>query len=434
MYKEKLKAQPHTKPLSMASIAQPLSPPSDKNRIITIDALRGFALAGVALVHMVEQYIAGPHPDGFMEGVNGLPDQIIQGLIGVFFTGKFFALFSILFGLSFFIQMDSADKKGEDFGGRFLWRAALLFLIGYVHQLFYRGDILTIYAVLAPFLIPFYRMSSKWLLVTAGLIFLGVPRFIAFALFGSEGVTGVHPMMDNNNELVRSYMDTIANGSLAEVFHANATYGMLTKIDFQVSFFGRFYYTFAYFLIGLWLGKTGIFRDLSAFSKQIKNVMLWSIGALMLSFVFTAVTFATAPQPIDYSSWQFMFGMNFFDWVNISMSAIILCGFLMLYQRKPWEKRLDFFAPYGRMALTNYFMQSVIGTFIFFGWGLGYLGTLGALTCFLMGIVLIIAQTLFSKYWLSRFRYGPLEWLWRCGTYLKWQPFVKTGQPTTVGT
>jgi len=413
----------------MTASSQTLPPPV-KNRIISIDALRGFALAGVALVHMVEQYIAGPHPEGFMEGVNGIPDQIIQGIIGIFFTGKFFALFSILFGLSFSIQMESAQNKGQKFSGRFIWRAALLFIIGYIHQLFYRGDILTIYAVLAPFIIPFYRVSSKWLLITAGLIFLGIPRFIAFAVFGAESVTGVHPMMDNNHELVRNYMDTIANGSLSEVFYLNATYGMLTKIDFQVSFFGRFYYTFAYFLIGLWLGRTGVFRDLAAYAKKIKDVMLWSIGALILSVGFMIATFATAPQPIDFTTWQFALGMNFMDWVSVSMSAIILCGFLMLYQKESWKKRLAFFAPYGRMALTNYVMQSIIGTFIFFGWGLGYIGQFGALICFLLGIGVIIIQTLFSKYWLKSFRYGPLEWLWRCGTYLKWQPFKRTAPPS----
>ncbi len=401
-----------------------------KDRILSIDALRGFALAGVALVHMVEQYIAGPHPEGFMEGVNGIPDHIIQGIITLFFTGKFFALFSILFGLSFSIQMESAENKGQKFSGRFIWRAALLFFVGFIHQLFYRGDILTIYAVLAPLIIPFYRVSSKWLLITAGLIFLGIPRFIAFALFGAEGVTGVHPMMDNNHELVKNYIATISSGSLLEVFNLNATYGMLTKIDFQVSFFGRFYYTFAYFLIGLWLGRIGLFKDLPAFSKKINDAMLWSIGALIISVGLVIGTFATAPQPIDFSTWQFALGMNFMDWVSISMSSIILCGFLMLYQKPSWKKRLSFFAPYGRMALTNYVMQSVIGTFIFFGWGLGYLGQFGALTCFLMGIGVILAQTLFSKFWLQSFRYGPLEWLWRCGTYLKWQPFRKVANAT----
>lgn len=96
-----------------------------------------------------------------MEGLNGLPDQILMGFTSFFVRGKFFALFSILFGLSFSIQMASADRKGEAFSWRFLWRAVLLFVIGYVHQLFYRGDILTIYAMLAPFLIPFSRLSNK---------------------------------------------------------------------------------------------------------------------------------------------------------------------------------------------------------------------------------------------------------------------------------
>ncbi|MEL6356895.1 MAG: DUF418 domain-containing protein, partial [Bacteroidota bacterium] len=103
-------------------------------RIVIIDSLRGFALAGVALVHVTEQYLAGPAPEGFMEGLNGIPDNIIQGIIGFFFIGKFYAIFSILFGLSFAIQMESAAKKGGDFSLRFLWRAVLLFIIGYVHQ------------------------------------------------------------------------------------------------------------------------------------------------------------------------------------------------------------------------------------------------------------------------------------------------------------
>ena len=135
-----------------------------KNRLIIIDALRGFSLAGVAIAHIVEQYIAGPPMEGLQETANqGLIDGIVSGFLGIFITGKFFSLFSILFGLSFFIQMDSAEQKGKSFGGRFLWRAILLFIIGYAHHLLYRGDILTIYAVLVPFLIPFHKVSTKWL-------------------------------------------------------------------------------------------------------------------------------------------------------------------------------------------------------------------------------------------------------------------------------
>jgi len=394
-------------------------------RIHSVDALRGFALAGVALVHMVEQYIAGASPEGFMEGVNSLPDQIIQGLLQLFFTGKFFALFSILFGLSFAIQMQSAEEKNTNFGFRFLWRALLLFGIGYVHQLFYRGDILTIYAFLAPFIIPFYRISNKWILIAAGFIFLGIPRFIAFALLGNESATGIHSIMDNQNAFINDYFNIIQNGSLWDVFKINATYGMQTKIDFQVSLFGRLYYTFGYFLIGLWLGKIGLFKQLTTYSKKVKTFMLWSIVTLLLSFVATFVTFATMPQPIDNGSWQFVFGMNFMDWFNIAMTSIILSGFLLLYQKETWKRKLLFFAPYGRMALSNYIFQSILGTYILFGWGLGYLGQIRSSLLFVTALLFIFIQTEISKYWLQTFKYGPLEWLWRSGTYLKWQPFLR---------
>ena len=408
-------------PIALFIMSQPIK----TKRIQSIDALRGFALAGVVLVHMVEQYVGGPAPEGFMEGINGLPDQIIQGLLQIFFSGKFFALFSILFGLSFAIQMRSAEEKNVKFGWRFLWRAVLLFVIGYIHQLFYRGDILTIYAVLAPFLIPFYKIPTKWILVMAGFIFLGIPRFIAFYIFGGESITGIHPMMDINNEYIMRYFDTIQNGSLIEVFKINAIYGMQTKIDFQMSLFGRFYYTFGYFLIGLWLGRTGVFKDIAAHAKTIKTIMLWAIAAMLVSVVITFATFASIAQPIDNNSFQFALGINFMDWVNISMASIILCGFLLLSQKEVWQKRLGFFAPYGRMALTNYIFQSVIGTFFIFGWGLGYLGQIRVSFLFILALVFIFVQATISKYWLRTFRYGPLEWLWRCGTYMKWQPFLK---------
>ena len=165
----------------------PILSSTSKNRIVSIDALRGFALAGVCNC----AYGGAVHRRSSSGRIHGRSQRHSgsnhPGIITLFFTGKFFALFSILFGLSFSIQMESAQNKGQKFGARFIWRAVLLFVIGYVHQLFYRGDILTIYAVLAPFIIPFYRVPTKWLLITAGLIFLGIPRFIAFVVFGADG-------------------------------------------------------------------------------------------------------------------------------------------------------------------------------------------------------------------------------------------------------
>jgi uncharacterized protein len=138
---------------------------SPSSRIEIIDALRGLALAGIFICHMTENYIGSMSPQSFNESVHvGIIDDIIDGLIVFFLRGKFIALFSFLFGLSFFIQMDNGVKKGVQFGGRFLWRLIILLAVGYIHSLFYRGDILTIYAVLGMFLIPFYSINNKWIL------------------------------------------------------------------------------------------------------------------------------------------------------------------------------------------------------------------------------------------------------------------------------
>ncbi len=392
-------------------------------RIIIIDALRGFSLAGVALVHMVERYVAGPRPQALLEGLDSAPDMFIGGMVGFLCSGKFFSLFSILFGLSFSIQMDAAAKRGSNFSMRFLWRGILLFAIGYMHQLFYRGDILTIYALLVPFLIPFHKVSNKWLLGIAALIFLGMPRFLSYAVFGNESLFGLPNGFEN--PLETAYGELLISGSFLEVAQQNADYGMKTKMDFQLLYFGRFYYTFGYFLIGLWLGKINFFRQLPTYLPMVKKGLKWSAIALVPIFALIAGTFATAPQPVDFSSWQHIFAFNFMDWLNIAMTTIIGCWFILGYQKEKWKKRLLFFAPYGRMALTNYVLQSVIGSFLLFGWGLGLITSLRTLYLFLIAIAMIALQTLFSKYWLNNFKYGPLEWLWRCGTYLKWQPFVK---------
>jgi uncharacterized protein len=386
-----------------------------------VDALRGFALAGVSLAHIMEQYIAGAPPEGFMSEINGLPDQIVQGIIEFFVRGKFFALFSILFGLSFSIQMESAAKRHQDFRGRFIWRAVLLLLLGYVHHLFYRGDILTIYALLAPFIIPFYRISHRWILLTAGVFLLSVPRFIAFALIGNESLFGLESGFQTAADA--AYFEIVKSGSLKDVFHQNAWYGMKTKMSFQLSAFARFYFTFGYFLLGLWIGKMGVFRHPDQRLPFIKNALHYSLAAMGIAFIITAIVFSTASQPIDFSKWHHVIGINVFDWFNVSMTIVIISGFILLYRKESWQRKLNRFAPYGRMALTNYIFQTIIGTFLLFGWGLGFLGQIRTLYLILIGIALILVQMIISKWWLSKFKFGPLEWLWRSGTYLKWQTF-----------
>ena len=395
----------------------------NNKRLVLVDAIRGFALAGVCLVHMTEQYLGGPTPEGFMEGINGIPDMVVDGLIAFFIRGKFFALFSLLFGLSFSIQMASAAARGQDFSWRFLWRAVLLFGIGYVHQLFYRGDVLTIYALLTPFLIPFHKLNNQWLLGVAAICFLSVPRLIAYGLIGTDSLFGLESGF--RTEAETAYFEAIDAGGLSEVMSLNGGYGMLFKMDFQLLAFGRFYLTFGYFLLGLWAGRMGLFKGLEQHLKFTNKIFKKSLLAMGLFLALTAAVLITAPQPLDFTQWHHVIGINVMDWLNLAMTAAITTGIILLYRKARWQKRLNFFSAYGRMALTNYLLQSLIGTFFFFSWGLGYLGQVRSSFLFLLAIVLITLQCLFSQWWLKRFKYGPVEWLWRCGTYLKWQPFLK---------
>ncbi len=390
-----------------------------KPRIEIVDALRGFSLAGIVIVHMVENYVGAPTPEGAMEATHqGIPDDIVDGFIFLLLRGKFFALFSFLFGLSFFIQMNNAHNKGQDLRGRFLWRLAILFGIGYVHHLFYRGDILTIYAVLGILLIPFYKLNNKWILGITTLIFLGLGRYIVFILTKGTNIF-MQDDLSPNSPIIATYYNVLKEGGLWDVFRSNAIEGHLMKMHFQLGVFSRAYLTFGFFLLGLFVGRFKFFQNFLEHKKLIKKVLLWSIGLFVLSIGIAIALFSQLGPEVKFDNWLAMLGLTAIDLNNIAMTFIILALFVILYRKVKAGRWLAKFAPYGRMALTNYVFQSIVGTFIFFGWGLGYLGELRNIYTFLIAIFMIFGQLILSKWWLKYFYYGPLEWVWRSLTYFR---------------
>jgi len=393
-------------------------------RISIIDAFRGFALAGIVLTHMVEHYIAAmAPPDLAASFAPGPIDQIIQGLMFILITGKFFALFSFLFGLSFFIQMDRAARKEVDFRVRFVWRLVILLLIGYLHSLFYRGDILTIYAILGFFLVFFYNVRSSLLLAMAAILLLGAGRYAVFALYGGATIIPGGDLAPDSSQYV-VYFDALMNGSLRDVFASNAINGHLTKMEFQVNFFGRWYLTFAFFLLGLWAGRIRLFQRLGELQGSFKKALWVSVACMIGFMIATAFLFSQGSgenEGPQFDRWSDMFALTALDLFNFSLTIALLCTFVLIFSRPTGGKVLGKLAPYGRMALTNYFMQTVFGTFILYHWGLGLMTELPNSQTLLIALGIITAQVIFSSWWLSRFRYGPLEWLWRSGTYLAWQ-------------
>lgn len=390
--------------------------PKINSRIDAVDALRGFALTGIVFAHMLEQYIAAPRPAEVWGVTSNLLDNIIMGIDNIFIVGKFFSIFSLLFGISFAIMMNKAAEKGNNFSGRFLWRLAVLAIFVFVHSLIYRGDILLVYVSIGLSLPLFYRMPTKWLWTIAILLFLGLGRYLFFAVFGVA--TFLSYENTPTSPVVATYVELLKSGTFIDIVKENLAHGFSSKFDFQITAFGRGYLTLGYFLVGIIIVRTHFLQNLVDYKARIKKTMWQALGAAIIFIPLLMSAFTLMPQPIDFATWFFAFCYTLYDLMNIAVTVFILCGFLLLYLRNPdgWLKSFTF---YGKMALSNYILQSIIGTAIFYGWGLGLLGQLHDTYTFLFCFVIIFIQIRFSVWWLSVCQYGPLEWLWRCATYFK---------------
>src|SRR5690606_34954135 len=143
--------------------------------------------------------------------------------------------------------------------------------------------------------------------------------------------------------------------------------------------------------------------------RAMKKILLWSLGGAVLSYLLLFACASQMAQPMDLATWPAVLVFTFYDLGNIALTAFLICGFLLLYLRRP-SGILGRLAPYGRMALTNYLLQTVAGTFIFYGWGLGLLGELHDWQTLLLSFVFVVAQVKLSIWWLTHFNYGPAEW------------------------
>lgn len=399
-------------------------------RITVIDALRGFALLGVILMHMLQHFgiFSGMPP---AEPRFPMMDEAIQWLSRNVIMGRFINIFAFLFGLSFFIQMDSAARKGVDFRKRFLWRMVILFVIGMVGNSFFPQDILSIYAVFGVIMVFLFPLKNWMLILIASLLLVGTPRYI---MEGYKRMTSTEQTSEQQvapQRPARTWSPDTEKPSYFTSAKRNLTTGMEGKLRYQFEMNGRGYITLALFILGLVVGRWRFFEEVHI--KQKRNIILF------ISFILTYILINFAVNHIPYDIMTFRMTMQpgnisfgtlavtaLNDISIVVFSAILALGFIVLYQIKAVGKYLDVLSPYGRMGLTNYEMQGVIGAFLFSMWGFGSIfGSWGATEVFVLGIVVYVVQIVFSKYWLKYFLYGPLEWLWRSGTYLKWQPIKR---------
>ena len=392
--------------------SQPLEAvrPAFQPRIDRIDALRGFALMGLFIVHACEYFelywFGNPPQNDIHDWVFGL------------FAGKAFAMFALMFGLSFFIIMDRAATRGVDFTVRFLWRLVVLFIIGFFHALFYGGEVLQVLALCGLILLPLNRLSWKWLLPLA-IVCFAQPLLLWQLWHAMTDLAGNHKLASWSYPALEVY----AKGSFLDVVKVNLWPS--NKWDFMWEY-GRVMQIFGLFLTGLMLGRIGFFSTPEKFNTVRRVGFLVALAVAVgihcakpwLAATITAdeahyLVPVTRDALID--SWQSLAAM--FMWVT---------GFVEVYQWGATQKVLRLLAPAGRMTLTLYVMQSVIGTALYYHWGLGWYATIGQTKALIFGICFFTAQVALAHLWFRYFYYGPLEWLWRAATYLTLKvPFIR---------
>ncbi|MCX4960287.1 DUF418 domain-containing protein [Streptomyces virginiae] len=389
-------------------------------RIPEVDALRGFALMGILLVNAL--VMAGPYSLEAVSdpGASAL-DRTVEGVVQTFAVGKFYLMFSFLFGYSFTLQLASAERAGASAVPRQLRRSLGLFVLGVLHAvLLYTGDILTTYAVLGLVLIaarnctPRAALRSARILygcLSACLLLLGLAT-----LFMSDAETAEADaeLAEGLPELIDGY-----RGDAVSVVQANI--GQLPDQLLATLLMSGF--VMAAFLVGLYCGKRRLLSDTGNHRAQMRRIFLLgaAVGLPGSLFMAMAVIGPLAPR------WS-IFGTMVGTVTAPALTAAYICGMLLLMKTDRGARIAAVFAPAGRMALTNYLSQSLIMALVFTGYGLALYDRLSPAIVALGALLLYAGQLALSRWLTARYRYAPVEWLLRAVTLAR-LPHDRSDQP-----
>jgi uncharacterized protein len=407
-------------------------PISSNERIEIIDVLRGLAICGILIGNM--QWFSGY---GMMPPTltaqTPFTDQVTHFLVHFFVEGKFYSIFSLLFGFGFALQIARAKERGDTKASLFKRRLFWLLVIGLLHAyLLWAGDILSIYAVMGFLLILFRQKTNESLLKWAFALMV-VPvvtyiiLYILFVAFAPPDAAASFDaaQMDRWNQNV----STVGQSSYLQIvsdFNLNYIVGRYMGLIVQM----RLPKILAMFLLGFYAYRRGFFLDLSSHKPFIRRVLIYGI---ILGFIgniaMAELAGNEAPFPPSLAGTAGVIGYA----VGVPALALgIIALVATLWQKSAWHRPLAFLAPVGRMALTNYLMQTVICVIIFYGYGFGQFGKIGATKVTLIALANFLFQILVSTLWLKYFNYGPMEWIWRQLTYRQRLPLRSLQLPAAA--
>jgi len=396
-----------------------------------MDALRGFAILGIFIVNLSGLCLYNPE-DTSRGWHFGELDKQVFFLQHVFLEGKFYSIFSLLFGwgLALQIKRTHTDAGAIKVSPLIIRRLIFMFLIGLIHlMVIWSGDIIALYALVGFVLLAFIRIDSRKLLVLAT-VFIVAPILVYWLrmqlpalnkpaeYFSSIGEFLDTKLLGNPNQ--EDLVNLVKRGSVTEliIYNFDGAFFRFGDLIFQ----SRFLKVLGMFLMGYFLGISGYFKILMENRRSLLIILAvgLTIGLpanyLLAEFMETPDNYRQFKIEGLYQTIAYALGV-----VPLALAYVSLLA--LIFRNAVGNQIMKLLMPVGKMALTNYIFQSLFCTVLFFGVGFGLMGTLGPIAWTLFAIIVFVFQIIFSTLWLQFFQFGPLEWVWRSLTYVKMQPF-----------
>jgi len=379
------------------------------DRISVVDGLRGFAIIIIVLLHSISHFNLLLYPitsNIFLQTT----DLLIKSILTTIFTGSIYGIFALLFGFTFYLQLSKQEKRGNDFKYRFIWRMLILFIIGIFNSAFFSGEILMMYSVIGLILVPLRHQSNKSLLIIL-IIFILQPLLIAKIAYIFVG-----PGYTQNYEryIPNELFNQLTNNSFFEMLITNLTIGKHLYFISLISSGERIFQTAAFFIVGLLLGRQ------KRFENSLENICFWKNTFIVFLIIFTLTNMIKMALNaiVEVGSIKNIVDSILCSWSDFSIIILFTALFYKIYSTH-WNTKLKWLEILGEMSLTNYLLQSIVGSFLFYGYGLFLSKYCGITISLFIGIIILFLQYHFCKWWLKHHPRGPLEQLWHNLTWIK---------------
>lgn len=382
-----------------------------KSRIDVIDVLRGYAVAAIMLIHNIEHFNYYHYPDKALnpDWLNTLNTNVFDGMFFLF-GGKTYSIFALLFGFTFYLMNNKQKKAGKDFGPRYLWRLLTLVIFALINATFFPGEVLMLYAVTGIVLF-FVRKWSNTALLFGAIFFLLQPfdlMHYVYSLFNPDYVPATRMFAAP----WKASMDLIKEGNFLDTLWGNLTHGQSFSMLWAIEC-GRFVQTMGLFILGFWLGKVGAFKE-ENYSNWKKVLLVSFVTMIPLYYLKSHFMGAEQTEVIKRTV-----GTSFDMWWKFSFTFIWVALIVLLYKSEKVKKICQPLQTYGKMSMTNYIVQSIIGGILYFGYGFHLADTCGVAFSLFIGFIFLIGQILFCHLWLKKYKQGPFEMMWH---KLTWWP------------